>query len=259
MTIYDRESESVWLQVGGRAVKGPLVGTVLKTGPLLDTTWGNWKKLHPDTLVMSPDTPYARYYAPKGVHTPRGMAYFPAPYFKTTLTRTDKRLPPAELVLAVALPQPSASGKPGEMGEPLTRAYPVKALKESPGVVNDTLGSAPVAVFFDPDTTTAAAVSRILDGKTLTFEVRKQADGKPAFYDKETGTRWNIEGKGEEGPLAGKSLERLDSHMSEWYGWVAYFPTTTIYGRTDPPQTLDLLIAPAPATPGTPPAEPKGN
>src|SRR5579872_2800890 len=55
MTMYDTQTESVWLQVSGRAVKGPWLGTKLKRRPLLDTTWGQWKKLHPDTLVMAPD------------------------------------------------------------------------------------------------------------------------------------------------------------------------------------------------------------
>ena len=53
--MYDRQTESVWLQTGGRAIKGQMLGAALKTGPLLDTTWGRWKKLHPDTLVMAPD------------------------------------------------------------------------------------------------------------------------------------------------------------------------------------------------------------
>ena len=90
---------------------------------------------------------------------------------------------------------------------------------------------------------TAMAVSRQLDGKTLNFETRAQPDGKSAIFDKETGTRWNIEGKGEEGPLKGKTLARLDCHLSQWYGWAAYFPETSIYGRTDPPQTVDLTTS----------------
>jgi hypothetical protein len=47
VTIHDRDTESVWLQVSGQAVKGPLTGKKLQTLPLLDTTWGQWKKLHP--------------------------------------------------------------------------------------------------------------------------------------------------------------------------------------------------------------------
>ena len=45
MTMYDTATRSVWLQVSGRAVKGPLQHSTLKTGALLDTTWGQWKRL----------------------------------------------------------------------------------------------------------------------------------------------------------------------------------------------------------------------
>ena len=103
-------------------------------------------------------------------------------------------------------------------------------------VVGPSAAGTPVAVFFEADTETATALSRVLDGRTLTFEVRRQSTGKPGFYDKETGSRWSIEGQALEGPLAGQSLPRLNSLMSEWYGWVAYFPQTSIYGRSDPPQ-----------------------
>src|SRR5438132_2180353 len=102
--MFDRETESVWLQVDGRAVKGPLLGATLTPGPLLDTTWKRWRELHPDTLVMSPDTPYSSHYAPKGAEGLRGSERFPAPFFRPTVTRGDKRLPPFEKVLAVALP-----------------------------------------------------------------------------------------------------------------------------------------------------------
>lgn len=244
--MYDRETENVWIQVSGRAVKGTQVGTRLKSGPLLDTTWGRWKALHPDTLVMSPDTPYREHYPPKGQKPPRGFDKFPALPFLTTLTRSDKRLPQFDMVLAVALPPATADPKPdAKPAETLYRAYPLKTLQESPGLLSDTLGTQSLVVFFEADTQTANAFSRILDGKTLTFEARKLPDGKTGFYDKETGTRWTIEGKGEEGPMAGKTLTRLDNHLSEWYGWVSYFPQTSIYGRDDPPQTVDLMPAPS--------------
>ena len=128
----------------------------------------------------------------------------PAPFFRPSVTRGDLRLPPFDKVLAVTL-APEGDEKPIR----LRRAYPIKALKEAGGVVNDMLEKTPVAVFLDPETVTASAFSRQIDGKTLTLEARKRDDGTLAYYDKETGTRWNIEGLGEEGGLMGKTLTRL--------------------------------------------------
>ena len=91
-------------------------------------------------------------------------------------------------------------GEAGQLGRPERRAAGCHV------TVDDTFAGAPVAVFVEPDTQTAIALSRIADGRTLTFEARK-ADGetRPAFFDKETGTRWSLEGTAEVGPLKGKT------------------------------------------------------
>lgn len=231
MTMYDKETESVWLQVSGRAVKGPRLGTTLKRGPLLDTTWGQWKKLHPDTLVMVPDPHLTDCYEPKGAVMARGYSEFPATYFRRTVTHRDTRLGMFESVLAVSLP-PAEPAQSAESARLLHRAYPMKAFQGKTDVINDVVGTTPIAVFFLSGTETMNAVSRIVEGQTLTLKARRSPRGKIGFYDKETGTRWNVEGKAEEGPLAGKEMPRIDSHMSQWYGWVSYFPQTTIYGQT---------------------------
>ena len=228
VALCDRETESVILQGEGRVINGPLMGTIFKTGPLLDTTWGEWVKLHPDTVVMSPETPFKRFYSPKDRPEPRGYDSFPAPYFRPTVTRGDLRLPPFDKVLAVTL-----AGEPGD-AEAERRAYPIKALIASGGVINESLGKTHVAVFYDSHAAAAVALSAKLGRRVLSFELRA-ADGKTGFFDRETGTRWSIEGLGEAGPLKGKSLERLNCHLSQWYGWSAYFPDTTIYGSTAPP------------------------
>jgi hypothetical protein len=235
VTIYcDRDTESVWLQVSGKAVKGPRVNKQMAKRPLLDTTWGEWKKLHPDTMVMSPETPFKEFYRPKGVAEKRGYDTLPTPFHEGSMTRIDQRLPPFVKVLGVAVP---TQADPKTKKESLARrAYPIPGLTKAGGVVNDAVGGKPVAIFMNPTSITATAVSRQVDGRTLTFVARKISDGTVQFFDKETHTRWSIEGRGEAGPLAGKSLETVENHLSQWYGWAAYFPDTTIYGRTDPPQ-----------------------
>jgi hypothetical protein len=222
----ERATGSVLLQLDGRFVTGALLGKTLKVLPVLDTTWGKWKALHPDTRLMSPETEFQRAYRPKGNAEMRGYDRFPLPFFKQSMTRTDKRLPLFDKVLAVSV---------GEK----RRAYPVASLTVEDGVINDTLGDLPIAVLFEPETATAIALAREIDGKSLTFVRKKLDDGTGAFVDRQTGTRWNIAGKGEAGPLAGKQLTVLDNHLSQWYGWSAYFPDTSIYGRSDPPQPGD--------------------
>jgi hypothetical protein len=257
VTLCDRETQSVVLQGEGRFVAGQLTGTQLKTYPLLDTTWGEWKRLHPDTLVMASDTPFSRFYHPKGRPEPRGYDRFPALYFRPTVTRGDLRLPPFDKVLGVAIPELDRAKDSSEQGAPhvLRRAYPLSVLEQKGNVVNDKLGKTPLVVFFDPEVRAAVAACRTLDGKTLSFEAKKQADGKVAFYDRQTHSRWNIEGRAEEGAFAGKALMPVENHLSQWYGWAAYFPETSIYGRRGRPRPGDPFDAEAKTAPSERPRQ----
>lgn len=55
--MIDRETGSVWQQLTGIALTGPLAGTELDRLFLTTTTWQDWQTTHPDTLVVAkPDT-----------------------------------------------------------------------------------------------------------------------------------------------------------------------------------------------------------
>jgi len=77
--LYDRETESLWSQIGKQAIAGPLKGESLEALALTHTTWRAWKRDHPDTLVLSTETghrrdysrdPYAGYAQEKGLYFP---------------------------------------------------------------------------------------------------------------------------------------------------------------------------------------------
>ena len=55
----DRETGSRWQQSSLEAIDGPLKGTHLEIYPFLLTSWGEWHRLHPDTLVLKPLPGYA--------------------------------------------------------------------------------------------------------------------------------------------------------------------------------------------------------
>ena len=55
MTWWDHQTESVWSQVWGQAIEGPLKGTTLDLIPAAIVPWGTWKQEHPDTQAMITD------------------------------------------------------------------------------------------------------------------------------------------------------------------------------------------------------------
>lgn len=60
--LYDRNTESLWSQIMGKAVAGKLKGTLLPQIPVTHTSWKDWVKNHPDTMVLSRDTGSRRNY-----------------------------------------------------------------------------------------------------------------------------------------------------------------------------------------------------
>ena len=59
---FDRETESLWSQVLGRAVAGPAAGAQLQLLPATLTTWTEWQERHPKTLLLSEETGHKRNY-----------------------------------------------------------------------------------------------------------------------------------------------------------------------------------------------------
>jgi hypothetical protein len=60
MTWWDHKTGSVWTQLLGEALLGPLAGTRLEQLPAFTGPWQTWRCQHPDTLVLEePDENYA--------------------------------------------------------------------------------------------------------------------------------------------------------------------------------------------------------
>jgi len=77
LVMYDRDTGSLWPQIGGTAVAGAHKGESLREVNVHWTTWGNWLEKHPDTEVLSTDTGHLRDYNrdPYGSYNPDGGYY----------------------------------------------------------------------------------------------------------------------------------------------------------------------------------------
>ena len=209
MVMSDRATGSVWSHLGGNALDGPLKGAEMDFIPILQTTWERWRELYPDTLVLSDDTPYRRWYAEAPLGAP-GMGQG----FIRSIVTWDTRLTQNEVVLGVV-----AGGE--------SVAYPLAVLVELGGVVVDVIGGEPVVVFADAESSLSAAFSRRVGGRVLDFE--NVSDTGLDIVDEQTGSVWTPDGRAVSGPLEGESLAFVTSFLAEWYGWSAYHPATSIF------------------------------
>lgn len=61
MTWFDHDTGSVWSQVTGEAIMGPLTGRRLEMLPSTLTTWGDWQARFPETLALDKFTRETRF------------------------------------------------------------------------------------------------------------------------------------------------------------------------------------------------------
>ena len=203
--MRDRETGTIWTHLDGKAIAGPLEGQRLEMVPIPQMTWGEWKADFPDTMVLSPDTPFSdRYVRPVqiGVFNPREARY------------GDDRLDSNTLVVGVEV-------------DGAFKGYPLLDLALAGGVFNDVVGGKPIVVFYDSAARTGLAYSRQVDGHTLEF-YNASSDGFE-IRDRETNSLWNVHGQAVEGIHEDSRLDFASSFISEWYGWSAYHPESELY------------------------------
>lgn len=203
--MYDQATQSLWNTIKGEPVLGPLVGKGIKLEHLsvVTTTWGEWRRRHPDTQVLSLDTGHRRDYG-------EGVAY--NEYFATDRLMfntpfNDTRLKNKQEVLALRF-----AGAPRQQ-----LAIDTDFLEANP-VYTDRVGPQKIVVLTD-----TSGANRVFDPGNI--EIVKY-DGDSTATDK-TGQIWTLT---EESLTAetGQTLGRLPYHRAFWFGWKATFPETRL-------------------------------
>ena len=100
--MFDEETNSLWSTLDGRPVVGPLVGSdaVLTSRAAVTTTWGEWRRRHPQTDVLSLDTGHDRDYSEGAAY----RHYFGTDRLMFSVPTTDTRLSNKAEVLVMRLP-----------------------------------------------------------------------------------------------------------------------------------------------------------
>lgn len=206
LVMFDRETGTLWTQVDGKALRGPLLGSSLTEVPAVQTTWKAWKKLHPDTLVLR---------RPASVRGSHYEGYFQDPAKRGLFgTRGDERLGGKDKIVGVHDGNDAV-------------AVPESLLRKKT-VVPFLLAGKAVVVMYASDVETPGVYRPVVEGKSLSFRVRT-IGGEVLIQDAETGSTWSpLDGKAISGPLSGKGLTRVPYLHSFWYAWSAYRPETRV-------------------------------
>jgi hypothetical protein len=92
LVMYDRSTDSRWPQMLATAIDGPLEGQTLREFRLVWTTWGSWRRAHPDTQLLTSGTDYLRDYDddPYGSYNPQRGYYASDDYLFEPLAEDDR-------------------------------------------------------------------------------------------------------------------------------------------------------------------------
>lgn len=195
----DNQTGTWWRQETGEAAKGPLAGHALKDIPFEQMSLENWLAKHPDSEILQYDPAFAGKYA-----------------FLAKLLNYEASLPgwhrqeTPPLIVGV------------EVGG-AARAYDLVELHKR-RLVTDDLGGTPLLVLSDAAGTSAFVHDRTLDGAALDFEL---VDG--TVRDTGTGSRWDLFGRCVEGPLAGRTLQQVQSYQQFLRAWISFHGHTSFY------------------------------
>ena len=203
--MYDQATQSLWSTMRGVPVVGPLAGKgiALDRGGVVTTTWGEWRRRHPDTKVLSLDTGHSRDYAEGAAY----REYFATDDLMFQIPALDTRLKNKDEVFTVLL-----------------AAHPDRPLAISAGflaanpVHHDAIEDTAIVVLTDP-----TGANRAYASENVTIA---SYDGDRAVQDG-TGVTWTME---EHALTAedGRVLHRLPAQRAFWFGWYAAFPHTRL-------------------------------
>ncbi len=228
--MYDKETFSMWSALDGTPVVGPLVGKDIRLDreAVVTTTWGQWKKLHPATSVMTRRTGHRRDYR-------EGTAY--RDYYATdelmfSVPTTDTRLKNKAEVFVVDRVENDADSSPV--------AYSVDFLMKNPVYL---AGSSvtPVVVLTDSTGANRAYQSQgvtftRLEGDTIaidhqgrswTVTERKLTLNQPSL-DTNPAIAETTSSDAAKQTATANELDRLPAHRAFWFGWHAAHPDTQL-------------------------------
>jgi hypothetical protein len=204
LVLYDRETDSLWTQLSGDAIDGPLVGKSLQEIPSEMSTWAEWKARHPNTVVLKKSVPvgpgHVRYAADRDM-----LGIFGS-------KNRDDRLGGKEMIYGVRLPG----------GEAL--AVVQSHLEEKGGIVTS-VGESSVLI------------TRSSAGGVVAYGLPQ---GPAAVAPQQDGT-WKLAdgssvdastGDVVRGPRQGETLERLPVTRAYWFAWISFYPRSQVVGQS---------------------------
>jgi hypothetical protein len=201
LLLFDRNTDSRWLQLTGIAVEGKLAGTRLKAYPVAYDSWRAWREHHPDGKVLGIPHEFASRFGSYDDNPYAGYDYVPGVWFY--VNHLDAQLPRKERVIGVEV-------------RGTFKAYP-EASFWTKTATQDRLGDVDVTILADRTSSRIGVFPR--GTHAFTFQ-----DG---IVRDERDRTWSWDGN--ELRSGDEVLESFPAIPTFWFAWAAMHPDTKVY------------------------------
>ncbi len=208
---YDRLTDSNWSQMLNKSINGSFITEELETFKVVETTWGTWKRMYPETLVLSRNTGHNRNYGPAlygDYSVNNSNILFP-------IRNDDGRIEKKERLHGIIV-------------NDQVKAFRFSSFTEGITTFNDTYRGQDLVI-------TGSAVDDFIvsyrrdmpDGTVLRFQPVQNA--LPIIMTDGEGTSWDIFGNGISGPREGEHLTKANSYIAFWFAWGDFYPAPELF------------------------------
>jgi len=208
LIMYDRETDSYWPQMLLRSAAGDRSGGELHLNNLVETTWGNWRTLFPDTKVVNSDTKHSRNYNryPYGSYrTCNSLACGDFIYFP--VANKDDRLPAKNRVLTI-------------INGDEVQALDIDSYLD-PQILGVDVGNSHYKVVVSGRDNIAVAfeTSRVISISSWDISA-----GEITIIQAETEKEWDITGQLIANPEPSERLVAANAYIAYWFSVAAFYP-----------------------------------
>lgn len=209
LIMYDRATDSHWSQLGLKCINGALINETPIAVGVVETNWGTWKKMYPQSRVLDTDTGFSRDYG----RYPYGSYKTNNDFFIFQVNPKNDALPSKERVYAI-------------IDQDISKVYRYADFING-RIEKEIFNSNQYLVVGDQNIICSFKLSA--DLANLDFEYAFE-DGEVFFKDDE-GNKWSIFGVALEGPRSGQVISKSKSVVSYWFAIAAFYPNPEIFQR----------------------------
>lgn len=207
LILYDRNTDSNWSQLKLECVNGELIGDVPKLYNVVETNWGTWKTLYPNSQILNIQTGFSRTYgtSPYGDYATNNNRFI----FRPDIT--NNALPNKQRVFAI-------------IDDDESKVYQFSDF-ENGKVIRDTFNGVDYLIVGNENIINGFKLEG--DLANLTFEYN--FNNSEAFFNDNEGNIWSVFGHAIGGPRLNQSLTPAKSVLSYWFAIAAFYPNPKIY------------------------------